>query len=452
MTSVLADDFRTTPLWLDDAPLTPADGPLPPRVDVAVIGSGYCGLSAARVLARSGATVLVLDAGDPGAGASTRNHGHIGGGGKLPPKLEALVGADRAAIIQEDVIASVDFIRSLIREEALDVDYVQRGRFIAAHSPAAFDALQRRAETMRSGLALTVDIVPRARQHEEIGSGFYYGGITVAEAGALHPAKLHREMRRLAEAAGALIRGHARVETIAREPPGFTLQTARGTVRADQVVVATNAYSGSATPFIQRRIVPVTATMIATEPLPPALAHEILPRNRTGGDTKRALYAFRRSPRRKPPRLRRPRQVPRDRRTPRRHHPARLHAGRLATARRHPPQPLLERLRRLHLRLPAAHGRDRRLALRRRLPRRRRRDDELPRPPDRPQDPPSPEPPLRPRQRRLPHFAALPRPPLVPPRDRRLVSPPRPPRPHPRTRPAHLNHVSGHLANPAAPC
>ena len=296
MTNILAADFRTTPLWLDEAPLMPANEALPVRVDVAIIGSGYCGLCAARVLAQSGASVLVLDAGDPGAGASTRNHGHVGGGGKLPPKLDALVGPDRAAVIREDVVASVEFIRALIRDEQLDVDYVQRGRFIAAHSPGAFDALQARAGAMRSGLKLTVDVVPRSRQHEEIGSDFYYGGIAVAEAGALQPAKLHREMRRLAEAAGAVIRGQARVETITREDRGYTLRTARGTVWAEQVVVATNAYTGAVTEFVQRRIVPVTATMIATEPMPEALAHGILPRNRTGGDTKRALYAFRRSP------------------------------------------------------------------------------------------------------------------------------------------------------------
>ena len=300
MNSMLADGFRSTPLWLDEAPLVPANETLPAHVDVAIIGSGYCGLCAARVLAQSGASVVVLDAGDPGAGASTRNHGHIGGGGKLPPRLDALVGPDRAAVIRADAVASVEFVRALIHDERLDVDYAQRGRFIAAHSPGAFDALQARADTMRSGLKLTVDVVPRARQHEEIGSDFYHGGITVAEAGGLQPAKLHREMRRLAELAGAMIRGQAHVETITREPTagqgGFTLRTGRGTVRAAQVVIATNAYTDAAAPFIQRRIVPVTAYMIATEPMPDALSHSILPRNRTGGDTKRALYAFRRSP------------------------------------------------------------------------------------------------------------------------------------------------------------
>lgn len=296
VTSVLTDDFQSQPLWLEDAPLQAADDPLPGRVDVAVIGTGYCGLCAARVLAAAGTSVLVLDSGDPGGGASSRNHGHIGGGGKLPPKLDALVGADRAALIRQDTVASVDFVRALVHDEKLDVDYVQRGRFLAAHSPGAFDKLQDRANALRSGLHLTVDVVPRERQREEIGSDFYYGGITIAEAGALQPAKLHREMRRLAEAAGAVIRGKARVDAITRESGRFRVRTARGMVLADQVVIATNAYSGAATPFVRDRIIPVTAYMIATEPMPDALAHDVLPRNRTGGDTKRALYAFRRSP------------------------------------------------------------------------------------------------------------------------------------------------------------
>ncbi len=294
--SVLTDDFRPTALWLDEAPLQPADDALPDRVDVVVVGSGYCGLCAARVLAAGGASVLVLDGGDPGAGASSRNHGHIGGGGKLPAKLDAAVGAERAALIRQDAVASVDFVRALIADERLEVDYVQRGRFLAAHSPGAFAKLGARADAMRTGLGLTVELVPRERQREEIGSDFYYGGITIAEAGALQPAKLHREMRRLAEAAGAAVRGRAPVQSITRVSGGFQVQSARGLVAADHVVVATNAYSGAAIPFVRDRVIPVTAYMIATEPMPDALAQDALPRNRTGGDTKRALYAFRRSP------------------------------------------------------------------------------------------------------------------------------------------------------------
>lgn len=293
---VLTPDWQARPLWWDDAPPTPADDPLPERVDVAVIGSGYCGLTAARVLARTGISVAVLDGGDPGTGASTRNHGHVGGAGKLPPNLDRLVGAERAALIRDDAVRAADFLRTLIDTEELDVDYARRGRFLAAHSPGAYRGLEQRADAYRSGLGLDVHLVPRERQREEIGSDFYHGGMVIEDAGALQPAKLHRAMRRLAEEAGALVRGKAAVTGIEREGGRFVLRTARGAVQADQVVVATNAYTGAVTPELQRRIIPVTAYMMATEPMPDALAATTLVKNRTGGDTKRALYAFRRSP------------------------------------------------------------------------------------------------------------------------------------------------------------
>lgn len=294
--TVLTPDFKAAPLWWEDAPLRPAEAEMPARCDVAIVGSGYCGLAAARVLSGAGLDVIVLDAEDPGFGASTRNHGHVGGAGKLPPNLEARYGSDRARLIKDDAVRAAEHLRALIRDEALDVDYVQNGRFIGAHSRAAFQMLVRRAEAYRRDLALTVDVVPRESQRSEIGSDFYFGGITLAEGGALQPAKLYREMRRLAEEAGALIRGRCAVRAVRPSGPGHELVTDSGVLWARHAIVATNAYASPATPYLRRRLVPVTAYMAATEPLPIELAHELLPKNRTGGDTKRALFAFRRSP------------------------------------------------------------------------------------------------------------------------------------------------------------
>lgn len=293
---VLTADWKAAPLWWDDAPPQPANDPLPERVEVAVIGSGYCGLTAARVLARTGVRVAVLDGGDPGAGASTRNHGHVGGAGKLPPNLDRLVGRERAALIRDDTVRAAEFLRTLIEVEQLDIDYKQRGRFLAAHSPGAYRGLEARADAYRQGLGLTVRAVPRNEQRSEIGSDFYYGGLVIEDAGAVQPAKLHREMRRLAEDAGVIVRGQAKVVGIERSGGRFRLRTTRGAVEADQVVVATNAYTGAVTPELRRRIVPVTAYMMATETMPDELATTTLIHDRTGGDTKRALYAFRRSP------------------------------------------------------------------------------------------------------------------------------------------------------------
>jgi glycine/D-amino acid oxidase-like deaminating enzyme len=145
-------------------------------------------------------------------------------------------------------------------------------------------------------MGLNVRLVDRTEQRSEIGSDFYYGGIVFEDGGALHPAKLHREFRRLAEDAGAMIRGNAAVLSVNNTGSQFEVTASRGTVLARDVIIATNAYTGPLTPWLRRRIVPVTAYMAATEELSDNLAQDVMPTNRTGGDTKRALYAFRRSP------------------------------------------------------------------------------------------------------------------------------------------------------------
>lgn len=293
---LLAPEWQARPYWWEDAAPEPADADLPERTDVAVVGAGYCGIQAGLALAQHGIGALVLDATDPGAGASTRNHGHVGGVGRIPANLERRVGPERAAIIKEDAVNAWDYLRDLIHTERLDVDYAERGRFMGAHSPAAYRTLLERAAEQRESLGMTIHAVPREEQRREIGSDFYFGGTVTEEAASLHPAKLYREMRRLAERAGAQVRGNAPVEAITRVPGGFRVQTGRGTVMADQVVVTTNAYTTDLSPDIRRGLIPVTAWMMATEEMPPDLAAKLMPTNRTGGDTKRAIYAYRLAP------------------------------------------------------------------------------------------------------------------------------------------------------------
>ena len=132
--TVLTDDFRERPLWLDEVP--PPDAPdiaLPARADVAVVGSGYTGLNAALELARGGRQVLVLEAGEPGEGCSTRNGGQIST--SVKPSLERLAhrhGLERARAIRAEGAASLDWIETLVRREAIDCDFVRCGRFHAA--------------------------------------------------------------------------------------------------------------------------------------------------------------------------------------------------------------------------------------------------------------------------------------------------------------------------------
>jgi glycine/D-amino acid oxidase-like deaminating enzyme len=294
---VFATNFATQPVWWADAPPEPAnEHTLPERVDVAVIGGGYCGLSAALTLARAGVRVVVLEAGPLGQGASSRNGGMVGGAIKLDlAGLANRFGPAAAAALMDGAGASFEYLEDLIAREGFEVDYRRTGRCLLACNPAQFRALRRQVHALGER-ARAVRIVPRERQREEIGSELYHGGVVIEEAGGLHPAKLHCAMRGAARAAGAELHGHAEVQRLERTAAGMGLHTARGSIRADHALIATNGYTGALTPELRRRIVPVSSYIIATEPLPKDLAAALSPRGRMFVDGNRLLSYFRLDP------------------------------------------------------------------------------------------------------------------------------------------------------------
>jgi glycine/D-amino acid oxidase-like deaminating enzyme len=294
---IFAADFVTEPIWWSDiAPQRAALRPLPARVDVAVVGSGYCGLSAALELARAGVRVAVFDTGALGQGASSRNGGMIDGALKLDwSDLAARYGEGKAAALLDGARASFEHLEDLIAREGLDAEYRRCGHVTLACNPAQFRALQREVRALGER-ARAARIVPRERQREEIGSDFYHGGVLIEESGGLHPGKLHRGLHAAASAAGAELHGYAEVQRLERTGTGVTLATARGRTHADQVLVATNGYTGSLLPELQRRVVPVSSYIIATEALPAELARHLSPRGRMFVDGNRLLSYFRLSP------------------------------------------------------------------------------------------------------------------------------------------------------------
>ena len=298
MPTCLAAGFKTTPYWWEAArPEATPQLPLPERVDVAIVGSGYCGLSAAVELSAAGLSVVVLDAGELGIGASTRSGGMVTGGQKfvVSGALKSHTPARRQRIL-EDAKASLDHIEELIARHCLDADYVRCGRLIAAHTPAYYARLQAWAQLLGTHAPGSIELVPRAQLHHEIGSERFYGGLLVTNYGGLHPAKYHRALRNLARSHGANLVSNTPVLCVERRTGDFLVATKRGRIAARSVFVATNGYSTAAEPFLKSRVIGAASYIIATEPLPSDLTRKLSPRARMFSDTKRSLSYFRLSP------------------------------------------------------------------------------------------------------------------------------------------------------------
>jgi len=299
----LSLDFKDTPYWWEAAPPEDASAqPLPDEVDVAIVGSGYTGLCSALELADGGASCAVLDAGPLGAGASTRNGAMVTGGQKFVVSGAVRgVDADRQARILEDAGESLRMMQERVDKYQLDADYVRYGRVILAHVPQHVARLAHWAPLLRDHAGSTVSLLSRSELAVEVGGCRYHGGLLIEDYGGLHPAKYHRALREAARRRGAILVSHTSVlgvarEAGARERTRFLVQTARGVVRARHVVMGTNGYTDRAVPYLQRRMVPVTAYVVATEPMPPGMAAALIPRKRMLSDTQRDLYWIRLSP------------------------------------------------------------------------------------------------------------------------------------------------------------
>ncbi len=297
-----ADDFRAQPYWWDAAaPSAEASQALPAEADVAIVGGGYAGLSAALTLRRLGREVLVLDAERIGWGASSRNGGMVSGGLKLAGgALERRFGAAQGRAIADAAAASFPFIEDVIAREAIDCDYVRCGRFVPAWTPSHYAALAGKAAYIAEVTGLPTRMVPRERQREELGSDHYHGGMVAEATGSLHPGKYLRGLADAARRAGAVLASGARVRTITRDGAGFAVRTDSGSLRAARVLVATNGYSwrpeGAALPWLARRLIPVASYIIATEPIGAERVRALFPTLRMIADTKRVLNYFRPSP------------------------------------------------------------------------------------------------------------------------------------------------------------
>lgn len=296
--TLFTPDARMAPYWWDHVPRPQLpERALPATADVVVVGSGYTGLHAALQTARAGRHTVVVDAEDAGWGCSTRNGGQVST--SVKPSFALLArrhGAERAREILREGQRSLAWLGEFIAAEGIDCDFGVVGRFHAAHNAVQFDALVRAAQSQPAGLEVPVQIVPRSEQRRELGTDAYWGGVVYLHHASVDPARYHQGLLQRVLAAGAEVHARCPVTRLQPEDGGVRVATARGEIRARDVVVATNGYTGALTPWLQRRVIPIGSYVIATEPLPAGLMDELMPTPRIVSDTRKVVFYYRPSP------------------------------------------------------------------------------------------------------------------------------------------------------------
>jgi len=297
---ILHKDFKPMPYWWEA--YRPVAGDLvdvPRKARVAIVGGGYAGLSCAIELADAGLDACVLEAAELGFGASTRSGGGVSGGVNIGKSFTGKVLTRDPEVVKVILASGFDafsLIETLIERERIDCFWEKTGRFVGAWTPKDYKVQEQRVASLNSAANSGAYMVPRERQREEMASDYYYGGMVVERSAKLHPALYYKGLLDAARRRKIAICAKAAVGSIARSGSGWRIATSRGEIEAGDVVIATNGYTGDATPDLKRRLIPLSSHIIATEELPADLARSLIPKGRTLADTKRVLCYYRMSP------------------------------------------------------------------------------------------------------------------------------------------------------------
>jgi len=292
--------MKFVPYWLDTAPQGPdrSRTEVGGEADVAVVGAGLTGLSAALHLARNGATVQVLERETVGWGASGRNGGMATTGMSIGYGEAAdRYGFAAATAYFRAYDDAIDTLEKLVGEEGIDCHFARTGKLTLAAKPAHFEGLRKSQALMAERLGRETHLVSRSQLRSEIGSDFYHGGLVDPRGAGLHVGKFVKGLAESAARLGVTIHEKAPVEEVRRlDGTRHELVTPRGVVRADRVLVATSGYTSRPFRWQQVRIAPVGSFIVVTEPLGEEVCDELMPSRRMASDTKNLLYYFRITP------------------------------------------------------------------------------------------------------------------------------------------------------------
>jgi len=267
----LAYDTPANCWWRDTTP--PADQPQldgDHRTEAVVIGGGFTGLNAALALARSDVKVTVIDAEQPGWGASGRNGGFCClGGSKLGGGLMARrFDQDQRSQWHKTERAAVDHVDALLSENGIDADRHSNGETLLAHTPRAMRDMLASTDEAKATYGVTPEIIPAEQLRQRGLGGAFHGGVTLPIGFALNPAKYHAGLAHTAQGQGARLFGQTPAQSITRTGRTWRVTTPSGVITADTMILTTNGYSSEDVPdWLRARYVPVQSSIIVTRPI-----------------------------------------------------------------------------------------------------------------------------------------------------------------------------------------
>lgn len=292
---------QPVPYWLATAPDIDYSGSeLSEDADFVVIGGGLNGLSAALHLARRGASVVLLESGRIGSGASGRSGGMVGSGMSLSfGTALKRYGDELGKKLYMEFTTAIDVVENLITEEGIDCDFARNGKIKLAETLGHYDDLTSLQELLRTKVGVETKLIPRAHLREEVGTDQFFGGLVEPRSAEVHVGKLCKGLGIAAVKNGAEIHENLRATSLhktGRDANEHVVVTDRGAVRAGKVLVCTNGYSRGLLPYFTRRIVPIGSFVIATEPLTSEICDIVMPTRRSASTSKNLIYYWRLTP------------------------------------------------------------------------------------------------------------------------------------------------------------
>ena len=283
-------------LWLHTAEPAPLTQNLSEsiEVDVAIVGAGYTGMRCALWLAEHGKNVAVLDANDIGWGASGRNVGQVN---PLPAfnsanKIQQLIGVEAGKRFTQMAIDSADELFAIIRKYQISCDANQPGWVRVAHANSAAKEFQQQCEQWIE-CGSDIEILHRDDVQALLGTKRFPMGALVRRGGNIHPLSYARGLAKAAQSLGVNFYTGVRAESLSRSGERWMLKTQGESIKADQVILATNGYTDTVHSDLRKSIVPVVSVQLATEPLPRSIGEKVLPGNHTFSDSRRVIFSGR---------------------------------------------------------------------------------------------------------------------------------------------------------------